>query len=140
MTWYAVYDKATGALVSTGTSVASDGALAARGLAKKMLAFNPQVRTKRWRTDLLEFEDLVPPKDLLRARDFLDRFTVTEREDIFDAARNGSPPLQKRLNAFLEYVKTSGWVSLDSQYVVDSVTAMETAGLIGAGRAAEVLA
>lgn len=137
--WFAVYDKTTGRLESLGTVVADDITLARRNLAKLQLSFDPRVPTKQWNETTRDFDDIPEPKPKISKRDFLDRFTPAEREDIYDAARNGSAAVQKKLNAFLEYVQAVDDVDLGDQYIIDSVTAMETAALIGAGRAAEIL-
>ncbi len=135
MPWFAVYSSITGRLVSTGTVVdKSDADLAAEGLAKKTLAFNPQVPTKRWNEASRDFDDVVPPKDKLDGGTFLRRFTVAEREDIFNAARTA-----KKLHAFIEMVKVAGVVDPNDPDMIAAVNRMETAGLIGPGRAAEVL-
>lgn len=60
MAWFAVYEIATGRLESIGTVVADDAALTRRGLAKRELAFDPRVPTKRWNSNRAEFDDVAP--------------------------------------------------------------------------------
>lgn len=139
MTWFAVYENATGRLVSLGTVVADDVTLARKGYAKKALTFDPRVPTKQWNETTRDFDDVPEPKPRLPLREFLDRFTVAEREDIFDAAQNGTAGQQKKIGAFLDYLKASEVADLGAPYIIDSVTAMETTGLLGVGRAAEIL-
>lgn len=145
MAWFAVFYTDTGDLFSTGQSVASDAELLTGGddgrqLEKKEYSFDIQNDpTKRWNKTIRDIEDFVPPKDKLAAEEFLGRLTATEREDIFDAARIPSPG-NKALYAFLETTRISGVVDPNDPAVVAVVDEMETAGLIGPGRAAEVLA
>lgn len=75
----------------------------------------------------------------LSPRDFLRRFKATERETLEDLAATGTAAVKKKLAAFKFYVQTGGYVELDDDYIVAAVTAMETAGVIAAGRAAEIL-
>lgn len=75
----------------------------------------------------------------LSPRDFLRRFSAAEREALEDLAATGTANVRKKLAAFKTYVSTGGFVELDDDYIVAAVTAMETAGVVGAGRAAEIL-
>jgi len=139
--WFAVYESATGRLVSTGTVVARDAELTKRGLVKKALAFDPQVPTRQWNESTQDFDVVVPPKPRVQVQDFVDRFTPAEREALSDAARSHpTPAVRTKIAAFNEYLRTASVISLDDSYITASVGQMETVGLIGAGRAAEVLA
>lgn len=139
MTWFAVYQKRDGRLVSTGQVVAPDDELKRRGLEKFALAFNPQAPEKQWNEGTRSFDDVVPSKPGIRLREFFERFTPAEREDVFDAAKNGTAAVQKKVGAFLDFLKMVDGVRTDDSYIVDSVNAMESNGFIGAGRAAEIL-
>lgn len=75
----------------------------------------------------------------LSPRDFLRRFSPAERETLEDLAATGTAAVKKKLAAFKFYVQTGGYVELDDDYIVAAVTAMEAAGVIAAGRAAEIL-
>lgn len=75
----------------------------------------------------------------LSLRDFLRRFTPAERDTLEDLAANGGPAVRKKLAAFKTYLSTGGYVELDDDYIVAAVTAMENAGVVAAGRAAEIL-
>lgn len=76
----------------------------------------------------------------LPPREFWRRFTAAEREALEDLAMTGTASVKKKLAAFKTYVQTGGNVELDDDYIIASVAAMETAGVIAAGRAAEILA
>jgi len=141
MNWFAVYESATGRLVSTGTVVASAADLSRRGLVSKALAFDPQVPERQWNESTQDFDVVVPPKPRVQVQDFVDRFTVAEREALSDAARSHpTPAVRTKIAAFNEYLRTASAISLEDSYITASVGQMETVGLIGAGRAAEVLA
>lgn len=141
MTWYAVYETATGRLLSTGTVIAKTYAeLTVEGKAKKEFAFYVQAGTKQWNETTLDFDDIIPPKPKITTKEFWRRFTPSEREDLHEATRVGSPAVKKALHAFIEYIRVDNSVDLEDSYTVDRVSLMETAGLIGAGRAAEILA
>lgn len=138
-TWFAVYDDATGELVSTGTVVADDATLAARGLVKRVLATNPQVRTSRWNKDKRDFGTVPLPKGRISLAEFLLRLVETERQDLFEAAQAGNAAVRKRVNAWIQTARETG-IDLDDAETVTAVNALETAGILGAGRAAQVLA
>lgn len=72
-------------------------------------------------------------------REFWQRFTPTEREAIQNKLATGTQPVKDKINAFREYLQAGGNVELDDDYVVASVTAIEQAGVIAAGRADEIL-
>ena len=134
MDWFAVYEIASGRLVSVGTSVADDATLAANGLAKKVFAFDPNDPTKAWNETTQTFDDVPARKVALSLRGFLDRFTEIEREDLFDLILTN-----KQARGFVEYAKAGNEVDLNDAFVVTAVNRLETAGIIAPGRAAEVL-
>jgi hypothetical protein len=81
-----------------------------------------------------------PPRLVsLTQRDFWRRFTVAEREALQDMLDNGTAVQKKKLKAFRDYVQTGMNVELFDDYIIASVTVMETAGVIAAGRAAIIL-
>ena len=76
----------------------------------------------------------------LTPKEFWQRFTTAEREALQDKLATGTQAVKNKLNAFRDYVATGGNVELDDDYIIASVTSMETAGVISAGRAAQILA
>lgn len=141
MPWFAICDKATGRLVSTATVVADDATLAKRGLEKHDLGQdNPQVNSKRWNEATRRFDNVMPPRPALSLEQFWGRFTVAEREDLLEREQTSAGQGKKKLAAFRQYLTDCRCARLDDPYVVDSVNLMETAGLIGSGRASEILA
>ncbi len=75
----------------------------------------------------------------LPPRAFLARFTAAERELLENKLATGTQAVKDKLAAFRFYVMTGGYVELDDDYIVAAVTAMESAGVLSAGRAAEIL-
>lgn len=75
----------------------------------------------------------------LTQRAFWRRFTVAERESLQGLLATGTQNQKNKLHAFRDYVATGMKVELIDDYIIASVTLMETAGIIGAGRAAEIL-
>lgn len=80
------------------------------------------------------------PAVSLTLRQFWQRFTVAEREALQHILATGTQPQKNKLNAFREYLATGGNVELADDYIVASVATMEAAGVLAAGRAAQILA
>ncbi len=143
--WYAIYRTADGTLVSVGSVLPNvadvDADLAARRLAKKSYVQRPDQRSGwLWNQTLLDFEDRTADLPAMLAwRDFTARFTTVEREALFAAQRDANLTRRNKIGAFFDYVQSDPNVNLRDPYVQRSVNAMETAGLIGAGRAAVIL-
>jgi hypothetical protein len=72
-------------------------------------------------------------------KEFWRRFTVAEREAIQNTLATATQTLKNKINAFRDYVQMGGNVELNDDYIINTVNAMETAGVIGTGRAAEIL-
>jgi hypothetical protein len=75
----------------------------------------------------------------LPPRDFWRRFTAAEREALENKLATGTQGVKDKIGAFRTYILTGGNVELDDDYIIAAVTAMETAGVIAAGRAAQIL-
>lgn len=73
-------------------------------------------------------------------KDFWRRFTVAEREALQNILATGTQNQKNKLNAFRDYLLQGGDVELNDDYVIASVTTMESANVIGNGRAAQILA
>lgn len=136
--WYAVYDEATGALVSTGSSVADDATLKTKGYTKKELQTKPG-KSEEWDPVTLDFVATTKPKPKIPMGEFIERFGVTERENIFGVIATGTSEQQKRLRAFIEYIRMLGYADPNDPYVVTIMGKLEEYGVIGAGRAEEIL-
>jgi hypothetical protein len=75
----------------------------------------------------------------LTQRAFWRRFLVSERETLQNILASGTQTQKNKLNAFRDYVLTGMRVELADDYIIASVTLMETAGVIAAGRATVIL-
>ena len=73
----------------------------------------------------------VPP---LSKYNFLSRFTQEEKEAIFSQENTNI-----KIKIWLEMFRAAQNIDLKDQTTIDGVTALETAGIIAAGRAAEIL-
>lgn len=133
MTWFAVWQTASGDLVSVGTVVASP---LPAGLSTTDLGANPPSGVWNKVTHVFEASTL---KASLPFKLFLQRFTQTESEALQNLLATGTQAQKNKLNAFIEYCKADSAVDLNDAYVVASVNLMESAGIIGAGRATVIL-
>lgn len=75
----------------------------------------------------------------LTLKQFWQRFTPAEREALQNLLATGTQAQKNKLNAFRDYLIQGGDVELNDDYVISSVTLMQTAGLIAGGRAATIL-
>jgi hypothetical protein len=134
--WYAVYETVTGLLRSLGSTLADP---LPAGLSVKEYAERPDTTTLQWDAVTRDFvtRPVVPPS--LRRKDFLNRFTVAERESLKELLLNGTAVQKRRVGAFWDYLLMDNDVYLGDSYIISSVQLMESAGVIAAGRAAEVL-
>ncbi len=86
-----------------------------------------------------------PPPPIITKIAFRDRFTATEKEDLqLAAVINPSDTAQQkrqasRIQSWLEDIRNMDYVDLTNARVIAGVNAMETVGIIGVGRAAEIL-
>lgn len=75
----------------------------------------------------------------LTLKQFWARFTPAEREALQNLLATGTQAQKNKLNAFRDYVTHGGNVELNDDYIIDSVTLMQTAGIIAGGRASVIL-
>lgn len=90
-------------------------------------------------SDIITFTDI--PKNIysLTLKAFWKRFLVSERETLQNILATDTQTQKNKLNAFKEYLLTGGMVELNDDYVISSVNLMETASIIGTGRADIIL-
>lgn len=129
MSWYAVYHSTDGALVSVGSSVADP---LPSGLASKTYATRPDQGQVRWNPTLLDFEPYKVAPVLSRVQ-YAQRFTAAERKAIRDSTDATAQDLEYQ-------TRLADTIDLGSQNVINGVNYLESIGLIGVGRAAEILA
>lgn len=71
--------------------------------------------------------------------DFWKRWTPAEREALENMLALGTQVQRDKINAFRAYVRDVGGVDNADPYIVGIMTLAETAGILGAGRAAQIL-
>ena len=114
--------------------------LNAKGLGVLILPSDPRPISQVWNETTREFDPFTPPPITLDKGDFLALFTEAEREDLFEASRkSNNQNVRLRLQAFFDWLKIVEDVDLGDPYVGTAVNGMESASLIGSGRAAEIL-
>lgn len=134
MSWFAVWRTADGVLVSTGTVLGSPlpGDLSSTDFG------TPQ--TGLWNTATRVFDAAPVLKSVLTLRQFWDRWTQAERQALKSMELTGTATQKSTLGAFKDYVHDAGSVDCNNAYIQASVNLAETAGIIGVGRAAVILA
>jgi len=133
--------------LSMGTVVDdSDPEFLARGITRLEIPagdMKPKGKGKRedrvWNERTFSFDAITLPRTL-NVTVFWERFTDAEQEEIIFRSVNGTTGEKRRLGRFLEGLRISKRIDLNDQRVIDTVNGIEDAGVIGAGRAAEVLA
>lgn len=83
---------------------------------------------------IIDGELVIPPSRVLTKLQFMDRFTDEEMEAIYTAAEESV-----QVEIWLERFKLASEVDLDDPRTISGVQALESAGLIAEGRAAEIL-
>lgn len=108
-------------------------------LAPEKPVFDPATQVVEWVDGEWAVVDLPPPPApeprKVHAVIFKQRFTATERKAIRAAAK-----VDEDVEDWLDLVNTATEVYLDLPETVAALGALETAGLLAAGRAAEILA
>lgn len=145
----ALYETATGKLLSIGSVVDfTDEELAARGITRSEIppqhyglskTGQPKMAPgRRWNETTKSFDVIVLPREISTA-EFWERFTDAEQANIYDQIQNGAPNVRKQLGAFKDKLMIVKAVDLNSQRFAAAVHAIEDAGIINPGRAAEIL-
>lgn len=93
---------------------------------------------KKWNRLLSRWEDddrALPPlqRNIIKI-DFVELFTDTEMEDLIDFARTNS-----KAALFLRKLDSYDLIDLNNTKLQTAITAMETVGIIGTGRANEII-
>ena len=89
---------------------------------------------------IFELSKATPIEDYsLTVKQFWARFTPAEREALQNLLATGTQAQKNKLNAFRDYVTHGGNVELNDDYIIDSLTLMQTAGIIAGGRASAIL-
>lgn len=132
----AIYETATGRLHSISTE--APGKLPTTYAQKEFPALT-NADGKVWNTATLIFDNAPVLKPILSKRAYFARFTDAELDDIFDYANSAATNAQKkRIRSALEYFRTIGEADLNEQRVQRFANVLENAGIIAAGRAAQI--
>lgn len=135
---WCVYETATGRLVSTASAENLLANPLPAGLASKEVSDPPAGAI--WNTTTLVF-DPAPARTRLGKLEFIQRFTLAERRQIFTATLPASPTqTQRDAWAFLRYLDFLDVIDLTDSAVIGGVNALQSVGLLAAGRPAEILA
>lgn len=119
-----LYRISDGALISSATVIDQ---------VPEGMAVKESEKVGVWNTSTLDFEPII--KDRILSRDdYLDLFTDSEMLAIVNAATTDAI-----IKSSLDVLNFRGRVRMNSENTINSVNYMETKGLIGAGRADEVL-
>ena len=121
MAWFNLVDSDSGKLISTSSVsiVAGNG----------QEIVETAERDGIWNETTKSY-DAIPVQRVISLGDFIARFTEQEQEDFIDATKT-----IKKANTFLSVLKLVGYADLESAFIINSLNQMESAGIIGAGRA-----
>jgi hypothetical protein len=137
-----VYVTATGALVSWNPSdsdpVAPDAVLTAKGFSKAA-GLLPLDATHRWDAATHAVVVVAAQKSMPTQQEFWKRFTPAERTALQTILRTGSLAAQDGLRSFKDYIQSAPLVDCNDAYILTSVQTMESAGVIAAGRAVQIV-
>lgn len=86
-----------------------------------------------WSEQTISF-DYRPVVNIVSKDEFLDRLTFTEQVTIVQAAKADAG-----LQAFVDILNLRGRVTLSSPDVIAAINGLESSGLLGIGRAGEIL-
>ena len=135
MTWYAIYVVATGRRISEGAQTPPVSVLRGRGLERKAFDRRP-VRGSTWDPVALEYvPPAVPAKSWRRPIDFLDEFTLQERQNI--RAREATDPLIADWLFRLEHAE--GPIAADYEAVPAGLDHLVAQGILTPARRTEIL-
>lgn len=133
---FAIYETATGRLHSLSSVMPTS--LPAQYTAKDFPTLS-NADGKIWNIATLDFDNAPVLKPILTKRDYFARFTDTELDDIFDFANSSATVAQKkRIRSALEYFRIVNEADMNELRVQRFATVLENAGIIAAGRAAQV--
>lgn len=137
MAYYAVYETSTGILKSQGSVIANP---LPAGLTAVDIV-NPPAENTVWDTATHAFVPKPSPRILLKV-DFIQRFTIAERKEMFGYAHGTTYTVaqQKNLASFMRYLDFLDRIPIDDAGIQQGTNYLETVGILAAGRAAQVLA
>lgn len=134
--YYVIYNSSTGALVSQGTVLTSP---LPAGLTSQDIVSPPADNTV-WDTVSRSFVTKPSPR-IIPKHEFIQRFSIAERRELFGFMHGNTytAAQQKILASILRYLDFLDRIDLDDVAIQQGVNYLETAGVLAAGRAAQVL-
>ncbi|MEW6332086.1 MAG: hypothetical protein AB1560_11570 [Pseudomonadota bacterium] len=138
MPYYAIYQTTSGALVAIASQVTEP---LPAGLAAKFIgAEAPDTDAYQWDPSTLGLVSRAPPR-LLAKHLFIARFTDQEQRELFGFSLDTTKTelQRKRVAAFIWLLTFLDVINLDAGNVMAGVNYLETAGILAAGRAAQIL-
>jgi hypothetical protein len=124
------------------TTTVIEGSVRGTALMRALTAYNasnPTLTVEQYLQKLVDaqLDNLAQSYAVARIApfDFLSRFTPAERANIRTAAQGNAA-----IADYIAMAETAPSINLTSELTTTGVNALEAAGLIGAGRAAEILA
>jgi hypothetical protein len=139
-TWYAIYRESDGVLVSVGTVLAAPDVLTQNGYVAVEIP-GPPGPYSAWNVTTHSFDTMPTPKDTLSKQDFVERFTEQEWEDFiaYPSSNLGTAAQRRRVNAALKRLEWMEEVDLNLAKTQNAINGLETLGILGAGRAAQII-
>jgi len=90
---------------------------------------------KRWNgSEFVEVAQAEQPRGPLSRLDFMNLFSDSEMAAIYEAEAGST-----LIKVWVKKLEAASQIDLSDQRTIDGINALESAGLIGAGRAAEIL-
>lgn len=135
MTWYSVYEQATGRLISSGSSVGQD---LPQGLVVLEQAEKPDPDKTRWDETAKDYVPFVPPRRLFTG-DFWDLFTDTEMANVMNYQVGFAFQANKRFMAvFMERVRYRQMVDMNDVRMDQFFSVLQAEGVLTAERTTQI--
>ena len=136
---HAIFETATGRLVSTASDISLVASPLPVGLSSKLIA-DPAAATM-WSTAALDFVPRPAPRIISKVS-LIQRFTLAERTELFgfNFGNAYTAAQQKNLASFMRYLDFLDSIPLDDVGINQGVNRLVTVGILTAERATQVLA
>lgn len=137
-----VYKIADGSLVSycpNDTDPVADAATLSKAGLTALTGQPAMSATSAWDATTKAVKAVVGAKSVPSVMLFWQRFTAAEREAIENSYMTSTQAVKNAIGAFFRYVQSAGAVDCNDAYIVAKVQQLETAGIISAGRAVQIL-
>lgn len=135
--YFVIYNTTTGELVSQGTVISSS--IPAGFTAQDIV--NPPTDNTIWNSASRSFVQRAASR-IISKYEFIQRYSLAERREMFGFMHGSTytTAQQKNIASFMRYLDFLDRVDLDDIAIQQGVNYQESISMIGAGRAAQVLA